>query len=120
LALFDPLAHPVARDLPRGGVDAVESVDGGDRDYERGQLRLVVVSCRLLLDVVRHRVRPVRDPGRGFGQRPRGPLGLGEVRGFSTGGDRVDAFLGFARMREFAGVDATTVAVLIAMAPMLG
>jgi hypothetical protein len=44
----DPLVHPLAGDLPGGGVDAVPGVDRRDRNHQPGELRLVVVAGCLL------------------------------------------------------------------------
>src|SRR6266545_239910 len=113
LAWGNPLAHPIPADLPRGDVETIPGVDRGDREHERGELRVVVVARGVVPHVVRNGVRAIGETGSRLGERQSGPLGLGEVRDISPDGDRVDALIGFARMLELAGVhvdaDAATV-----------
>src|SRR6266545_1196256 len=109
----DPLTHPVAADLPRGDVETIPRVDRGDREHERGELRVVVVARGVVPHLVRNGVRAVGETSSRLGERQSGTLGLGEVRDVSPGGDRVDALIGFAGVLELAGVnvdaDAATV-----------
>ena len=103
----------VSADLPRGDVETIPGVDRGDREHERGELRVVVVARGVVPHVVRNGVRAVGETSGRLGERQSGPLGLGEVRDIAPGGDRVDALVGLARMLELAGVnvdaDAATV-----------
>src|SRR6201994_3224614 len=76
--LGDPLIDPVARDLPGRRVDAIPGVDAGNRDYQGGQLGLVVMPSRLVPDAVRNRIGAIGEPGGRLGQRQRSALGIAE------------------------------------------
>ena len=96
LRMGDVLTDPLAGDLPGGGVDAVEGVDGGNGQHQAGKLRLVVEAGRLVPHLVGNRVRPVGEPGGGLGQRQGSPLGVAEVRSFPPGTDHEDALVRLA------------------------
>jgi hypothetical protein len=86
---LDQLLYPVAAD---------------DRDHQRGELRLAVMTRSLLPDLVGHRVGAVREPGRGLGQHQRGALSIGEVRRFAPRRDGEDPRIRLAGVLELAGV----------------
>jgi hypothetical protein len=86
----DPLLHPVARDLPSGGVDAVPRVDRGNHDHERCELGLIVMSGRLIPDGLPPRSLRKAGTGRGppkyFGSaHTNAAIGVLSVTGWSCG-----------------------------------
>src|SRR5712691_5936861 len=68
----------------------------------------------LVPDRVRHRVRPVAQPGYGLGQRQRGTLGVAEVGHLPPRRHREQALFRLARLllREARHVDADAAAVI--------
>src|SRR4051812_39435711 len=83
-------------DLPGGpggltdrGVDPVEQVGERDHQNDRGQFLLVEVVGRRGPDLIGDRVRPVRQPRRGLGQRKRRTLGVREQIRLAPGHDLV-------------------------------
>ena len=102
---LDDTGDVVARDLPGGGVDAVERVDRRDRHHQGRQLRLGVVAGGIVPDLVRHRVGPVGQPGGRLGERERRTLGIAEVRRLAPRGDEMGALAALAHVFELARVD---------------
>src|SRR5258706_16019357 len=74
-----------ARHLSGGDVEAVPDVDAGDGEYQGPERLLVVVPGDFVPDLVRHRVRPVAEPGGSLGERQCGAFFVREVGRLAPG-----------------------------------
>jgi O-acetylserine/cysteine efflux transporter len=89
-----PGSAPRTGHLPGGHSEAVEDVGRRDHEDQGREATLIVVPGGLVPDVVRHRVRPVAEPGHRLGEGQRGLLGAGEVRRLPPGRHRKQPFVG--------------------------
>src|SRR5215213_1884435 len=103
----------MSRYLPGGDVEAVPDVDASDVEDQGRKRLLVVMAGGLVPDLVRYRVRPIAEPGRGLGERQRGALGVGEVGCLSPGRHCEEPLVCFAELlgdaRMLDGADAAAV-----------
>src|SRR6185295_5819243 len=110
----------LSRHLPRGDVEPVPDVDGGDSDQQRRETGLVVMTRGLVPNLIRDWIVAIAEPRHGLGERERGAFGVGEVRRVPPGRDCKEPVVGFTGLLEHARVhvDAQTAAIDLAGAQL--
>src|SRR4051812_579912 len=107
---------PFSRDLPGRGVEAVPDVDQRDLENQGRTRGLVIMPGDFIPDVVRHRVRPIAEPGDGLSERECGAFGVGKVGSVSPGRHGEEARVRLACLPELARVHVNADAAAIDLA----